>query len=88
MLPLVTLCETPQETKKSLPNTHPPIIKYLQTIKVAYDEEEDSDQYDEDEDELETTTPAVRSERPFNYVSNREEKQSLMFRNAQMVNSQ
>lgn len=65
------------------PNQH----KYLQTKQVAFDDQddEDSDQ-DEDDDQLESTTPAVRSERPFNYVCNREEKQSLLFRNAQMVN--
>lgn len=73
--------------------SHPPNPKYLQAHKVAFvggggEEDSDQDDYDdEDDEELESTTPAVRSERPFNYVSNREEKQSLMFRNAQMVNS-
>lgn len=63
--------------------------KYLQTNQVAFDEEdEDSDQDDDDDDDdqLESTTPAVRSERPYSFVCNREEKQSIMFRNAQMVN--
>ena len=46
------------------------------------DDDEDSDQ---DDDHLEAETPAVQSQRPFNYVCNREEKQSLLFRNAQMV---
>lgn len=69
-----TLCDV-------LPNPN----RYLQTDKVADDD--DDDEYDSDDDEqLDGTAPAVRSERPFDYVCNREAKQGLLFRNAQMVN--
>lgn len=64
-----------------LPNPN----RYLQTDKVA-DDDDDDDEYDSDDEQLEGTAPAVRSERPFDYVCNREAKQGLLFRNAQMVN--